>query len=391
MTVSPDLPAQEKKRLKKRWFAYFGANTLALSILLHVVFGVAATYLIVEHFVPKHINFHATEPPSVHTDVEHKVQMAKRNNVESAPPDIKRIVSTEISPITLPDPPEVPVTDEANPSPMSGVDGVMGSSLAGSGDHGANGSPGGNPLFGAPDGSGLQGDFYDLKQTPDKQPTNLDESAYYALLKKYLAQGWDDSVLNQYYKSKVPLYADSIAISTRPSEEAPKAFNLQNEVQPGLWVVHYHGTVSAPAPGEYRFAGFGDNVLVVRVRGQLVFDGGWNPLSENNDLHEALPFAFPSYVPFANTGIGDAHLKVGPTFRLAADPVDMDVLIGDDGGVCSFFLLIQKMDGNYEKTDDGTLKLPFFQLSSKDAPDFSNNAEHPPFSTTPEPWQLVEP
>ena len=79
MSASAGASKGEKKRVKKRWFAYFGANTLALSILLHILFAVGATYLIVEHFVPKHINFHATEPPAAHTEVEHQVQMAKKS------------------------------------------------------------------------------------------------------------------------------------------------------------------------------------------------------------------------------------------------------------------------------------------------------------------------
>src|SRR5471030_957345 len=103
----------DDRPIKRRWFAYFGANSLAVSILLHVLFGIGATYLIVEHFQKKHINFHATEPPSQHTEVEHKVELAKRNNVESAPPDLKRVTTTDFSPITLPDVPNTPPTDDA--------------------------------------------------------------------------------------------------------------------------------------------------------------------------------------------------------------------------------------------------------------------------------------
>src|SRR5450755_2607755 len=120
-TKASAVPASENEPIKKRWYAYFGANSMAISIFLHLLFGMGATFLVVEHFQKKHINFHATEPPSQHTEVEHKIELAKKNNVESAPPDLKRIVSTEVSPITLPEPPELP-NDEASPSAMAGVD-----------------------------------------------------------------------------------------------------------------------------------------------------------------------------------------------------------------------------------------------------------------------------
>jgi hypothetical protein len=65
----------------------------------------------------------------------------------------------------------------------------------------------------------------------------------------------------------------------------------------------------------------------------------------------------------------------------------MDVLIGDQGGKCAFYLLIEKVGNTYDKLPDGTEKLPFFQIGSQNPPVFSDKEEHPPYSTTPEPWQ----
>lgn len=377
-----------RSRPKKRLLAYFGANSMAISIFLHILFAMGATFLIVERFQKKHIDFHATQSPS-HTEVEHKVQLAKKNNVESAPPDLKRIVTTDVSAITLPEPPTVPTTDDAIPTVMSGVNGVMGSGM-GAGT-GAGSGGGDTTLFGAPDGAGLQGTFYDFKQTSDKppQPTGItDDPKYLDLLGHYLRQGWNDELLDPYYKSKALLYSPVFAISTRPSEDAPKAFGLEKEVQPGYWVIHYHGKVVAPHEGEYRLAGFGDNILVVKINGGLVLDAGWDPLTKQENLHEALPFTFPSYVPGSGHDNHDAHLKIGPAFHLEAlDSVDMDVLIGDCTGVCNFCLLIQKVGNHYESAPDGTPILPYFQLGVKGAPTFEADEEHPPYSTTPEPWQ----
>jgi len=390
VSASATAPVQDSKRFKKRWFAYFGANSLAVSILLHVLFGVGATFLIVEHFQKKHVNFHATEPPSQHTEVEHKVELAKRNNVESAPPDLKRIVTKDVSSITLPEPPEVPTTDEANPTSMAGVDGVMGMGLGNGMGKGGSGGGGGIPLFGAPDGTGLEGDFYDLKQTPARKPTDMTYGQFYIELHNYVDRGWNEALLSRYYKSKDPLYASTLAISTRDSGEAPKAFGLEKEVQPALWIVHYHGRVIAPQSGDYRFVGFGDNVLVVKINNTTVLDAGWDFLTNNPSLHQLLPFACPKYIPIARRDrpSWDPHLRIGPVFHANAHvPMDMDILIGDDGGICNFFLLIEKEGEIYGNGEGGFVAYPFFQIGDKGGAEFSVGEEHPPYSSNSYPWQ----
>ncbi len=66
----------------------------------------------------------------------------------------------------------------------------------------------------------------------------------------------------------------------------------------------------------------------------------------------------------------------------------MEVLIGDDGGECGFFLYIMKVGNTYEKSADGTPILPFFELGSNDPPEFADGSgKHPPFSPKSEPWQ----
>ena len=256
---------------------------------------------------------------------------------------------------------------------------------------GGGGTDGTGNGFGSFTGSSAQltGYLIDLKQTGNRQPTGMNEKKYYALLSKYINQGWDDSMLESYYKSKAPIYTNDYAITTRSSGEGPKAFGLEKEVHPGLWVIHYHARVQAPQAGEYRLVGFADNVLMVKIRGETVLDGGWNPLTGKAILHQIFPYALPSYISVASKSRGshDAHLKIGSMFHLDnADPVDMDVLIGDDGGACSFFLLIEREGNTYQKAPDGTSKYPFFQLGTGPAPILSDKEEHPPYSTMPEPW-----
>jgi hypothetical protein len=419
MSVRGASPVSSQDRTKKRrWFAAFGANSLLVSIILHVLFGVGATCLIVEHFQKKHVNFQATKAPAQHTEVEHKIELAKRNNVESAPPDLKRITTTDISAITLPDVPEVSTPDDTTPTGMAGV----GEGLeegTGTGDGGGNGvSIGGPPPppFGMTDGPGLKGYLYDLKLTPDGTPPakpkkqkkmvvtgngQMNVTTYYQVLDQYYEGGLNDSLLSAYYKGKTPLYTTRFAIPNRPSGEAPAAFHLEDIVKPGLWVIHYHGRVQAPSAGDYRFVGWGDNVLVVKIDGVVVLDGGWSPLTKEDAKHQELPYVFSRY-KMRESADGEAsghdnHLKIGAMFHLdgndkgdASAPVDMDVLVGDDGGVCGFLLLVEKEGTKYEKASDGTPEYPFFQLDRKSPPTFSDTEGIPPYSTKPEPWKMAD-
>jgi hypothetical protein len=381
-----------RKGPRKRFFAYFGVNSLAISILIHVLFGVGATYFIVEHFQKKHINFHATEPPAPPNEVEHKVELAKKNNVESAPPDLKRIVTTDISPISLPTVPEVPQTQEITPTDISGVDGEIGSAMDGGGEGagGGGGSGAGVPAFGAEDGSGLKGDFYDIKQTSDRVwIKRMYAPKFEAVVDDYLKAHWDESILHQYFRGHQPLYTTRFAISTRDSEEAPKAFNLEREVQPACWVVHYQGRVVAPATGDYRFIGFGDDILIVKIAGDAVIDAGWYQHLADPALHEILPDQWSRQYMASADAPAAGHLKMGKIFHMDANqPVDMDVLIGDQGGKCAFYLMVMKVGNNYERTPAGTPKAPFFQLDTKGPPVFGTGEERPPYGLTPEPWQL---
>lgn len=262
---------------------------------------------------------------------------------------------------------------------------------SGGGGLGSGSGAGTASVFGSETASGnqLSGYFYDLKQTSDKKSTGVDLGKFYGVLTDYINRGWHDEMLDKYYRSKAPLYTDYFAISTRNSADAPKAFHLENEVQPSLWAIHYHGKVTPPHGGDYRFMGFADNVLVVKIDGTTVLDGGWSPLLERTTLRSTLPFKFPSYYGTTKDR-SNPFLKIGPVFHLDEGvAVDMDVLIGDDGGSCNFFLLIKQEDKTYDTAPDGTAIVPFFQLGSKAAPTFKDNEEHPPFSSTADPWQAA--
>ena len=107
----------------------------------------------------------------------------------------------------------------------------------------------------------LIGIMYDLKQTATHQPTPINPGTYFTVLDEFVKKGWDETVLERYYRVSRPLYTTQIFVPNMDANDAPKAFGAEKTVKPSLWVIHYKGQVSAPAPGTYRFWGSSDDAL----------------------------------------------------------------------------------------------------------------------------------
>ncbi|MDR0532373.1 MAG: hypothetical protein LBH01_00285 [Verrucomicrobiales bacterium] len=236
--------------------------------------------------------------------------------------------------------------------------------------------------FGSSDivqGGSLEGYFYDFKTGKDGKSTGMSIAQWQGIMKKFInSSNWNPADFNDYYKSPSPLYIQKFFITTRGSIEAPKAFKVPN--QPALWSVLYKGSIIPPEDGTYSFAGFGDDLLAVRINGRLVLDGGWLQISDISLK------TYPNLWSKVYKERGE--LRLGKTFAAkAGEPLKIEILIGDQGGWCAYFLMIKKEGKSYEKLKDGTLKLPLFQL---DTTPVKAEGEYPPFSTDMVPWKALK-
>ena len=384
------VPASKPIR-KRYWFAAFSGNALLITLLLHVVFGVAAAYFIIEHFQKKPKHFIAAGPMQQQNEVEHKVQLQKKNTVESAPQDLKRIVSTDVSTITLPDQPDIPPPDDATPTTM---DGVGGNGLEGMGPGSGPGGPGGpggdgNP-FGddtAPPQPAFAGTFYDFKQDTDHHPTNMDVKTEQALLKTFLTNDWDEPRLKRdYLSSSKQLYSNEILIPFQSSSNGPAAFGLQSVCQMGYWCIVYHATVTPTRSGDFRLAGYGDDFLIVRINGVNLLDSGYYPPVTDLDRTKSIPHG-PWVNDNSNRNSPTYGAAVeGPQFRITAgDEMTIDVLISDANpaggtGRCGYFLMLLEADKDYTAQDaQGNYILPLLQINSD--PNVKRTGEFPPFTS----------
>src|SRR5581483_10573497 len=248
---SNQLDSESSSEPSKRnfWIRLAGSKVLVFSVLLHLLFGVVATVWIVQSIQAKRkITFESapgTPNPSTRA-LEHKVNMARKQQTMSAPAQAKRIATTGLAKITLPDMPSLPSATDLTPNKMGG----MGGNGVGFGPGGGMGGGGGGngkglTMFGMREGgAGLAGTFYDLKQTRDRRPTGMDPHKYADELTRFVQNGWSQSVLEKYFKGPQALYAQQIFVPSMPADEGPKAFGLEKDVQPGMWVAYYRGRVS---------------------------------------------------------------------------------------------------------------------------------------------------
>jgi hypothetical protein len=269
-----------QKNLWQRWMDWSG-SFLFLSILIHVLFIAGATLIVVQVVNSRKEKLKFTAPPpSANAAAEHKVKPTKKTNA-AAPEISKRITSTAANAsIALP----AMELNSSSPDVMASVMSGMGASGLGSGSAGAGLAAmpvGGLTAFGfkGAGGGGLKGHFYDLKQTPDRQPTTIQaggggSAAHFSVLAEFFKDGWDDKVLDKYYKAKDSMITFQVYIPNMDAKRAPEAFGVEKEVKPSHWVIVYKGNVTAPRDGTFRFVGFADDVVAVRFDGQNVFVSG---------------------------------------------------------------------------------------------------------------------
>jgi hypothetical protein len=211
----------------------------------------------------------------------------------------------------------------------------------------------------------LMGLFYDFKQTQQRAPTGVDVATYTAVLDEFVSRGFDEDVLNRYYRTSKPLYTTQVCIPVLLASQAPKAFGVDKIVKPSRWVIHYKAQVSPPEDGVYRFAGYADDALFVAVNGKLVLDG-----SRKNVTAALKKTVWHASDPYPHDyQAGNGHLNAGDWVPLkAGQPVDLDVIIGEQpGGEFCAFLLYEKQGATYPSSR-GHPVLPLFQVAPYGSP-----------------------
>jgi hypothetical protein len=228
----------------------------------------------------------------------------------------------------------------------------------------------------------MMGIFYDLKQTQDHKPSNVDAQSYWKVVDAFLSAKWDETVLNRYYRTSRPLYTTQIFIPNMNANFAPKAFGADKSVKPSRWIIHYKAQVSPPEKGTYRFDAGADDIVAVAVNGKTELV---SPLRQ--DAIRVLPLT-----AWASSEPREGLLCKGDWVELKKDEIiDLDVIIGErPGGNFNAYLMIEKQGVTYEKDKRNRAILPIFQVAAYDTPLPAHPDEAPPFSKGATPWKSYQ-
>jgi hypothetical protein len=369
ITFSSMLPASDQtpavSPLRRFWRRITTGRFLFFSILAHVLFALIAVYLVVQTIAPKRKLTFKGGPPSPnpsHRAMEHQVSMAKKQKTMSAPAPAKRITTTSMSKVALPEMPAMPTTSNSPLTKMAGMSpGGMGMSMGGgTGSSGSGGGGGGIPFFGLRDsGDGLEGHFYDLKKDAANRPTGMDLGKYGAFLKRFTGGSWSISG-TKHHPSSTTLYSKFFFFPAIKDTEAGKAYQAP-DAGPGIWIAHYKGSFAAPEDGTYRLVGFGDNVLIVKLGGALVLDASDHGYTGRH-REPAGEVKFPPAKP------GGTPIFFGNwiTFR-KGEVKPIEILVGDEGGIYCAGLFLQKQGEPYKQAGNGLPQLPLLFIGTPGA------------------------
>lgn len=255
------------------------------------------------------------------------------------------------------------------------------------GGGGGGGIPGGTAAsraFGSKDSTvGLAGNFYDIKQTKNRKPTNLNNEDYASIMRKFVRDGWKESTLSNFFKSSAPIYTTQLFMPNLNADAGPKAFDMDKVVEPSRWLIHYDGKVIPPKDGTFYFVGAGDDYLVVRFNGKIVLDHGYSKTTD---------WQAQKYYDYGFTGVPRGFARGDEIHVRGGQAYDMEILIGEQPGVFVFFcLMIEEKGVEYAKDKKGNPILPIFRLADTVQPPSKPGEELPPFTPDGPVWKSVPP
>jgi len=213
-------------------------------------------------------------------------------------------------------------------------------------------------------GNDFVGTYYDSKLDRNGRALSVDVEGteWRRMLNKFFRRDWDTSIFARYYRSPRKLYATSFVVPVIPSSMAPDAFGA-NESVGALWMAHYKGQLVHKEAITFRFWGMADEFMAVRVDGEVVLAldwWGWDVIAG-----QIIGNIWDSYSPDSHKYfLGNARSVVGDWITLEPGvPLDMEILMGDNGGMASFFLAVEVEGVEYERNRQGGPSLPAFKTA----------------------------
>lgn len=194
----------------------------------------------------------------------------------------------------------------------------------------------------------LEGSLFDLKHDPSGKPLieyNWNDSGVEnhvgghagRIIREFANGSWSLTGLKLNYKqAEEKLYGAYFIIPSGDAGDAPRAFDAEDEIKAKAILAIYSGTFVPSKSGRFRFAGRGDDSLIVRVRSRVVLDAsygnGYSSWNQNEAEQGKSMF-----------GIGEPLIYGDWISLTAGTPTKIEVLIAEaPGGLFGAYLLLQE-------------------------------------------------
>ena len=328
---------------------------ILISIIVHfvalIIFGLWTVYRYVQEGDPgMEVAMEEGEETAVEQQMEEVEVTEVQPNVEV---DLDRLTVDPIHDVQLP---EIAADTQAVPTPpvpsvpTAVADQVAFRQIMPRGDWGNT--------FGQREESDflLRGYYYDFKRTSDGNMTALRGRRHFPVIREYIESGFDQSVLDEYFRVPDPLFTSFIFHPRRNSTLALEAYEAEEHgVAPGTWAVHYTGRFSPPETGRYRFITKAEAGMVVIVDREVVSQNGFGSDHQITSWRPSERYNFG--LPGNSASVGDwLDLRAGRDY-------DIEIFLGD-GQVGNYqaMLLVEQDGVEYERDSRGNPILPIFAM-----------------------------
>ncbi|MEN8256161.1 MAG: hypothetical protein ABFR33_11910 [Verrucomicrobiota bacterium] len=346
----------KKKTGKNQKITKGMSSAVLLSIAIHAALFFLAGMLVVFTVVKK--KEQKFEPPKAVERPKMKLKKPKPKVKKSARPKQAKHILAKVNPVNMS---EIQLPEISG----GGLGGGLGQGIGGGFDTLPDLSE--PTLFGATQsiGNDFVGTFYDFKRDRRGRNTPMSTQGYTASVAKFVRSGWKSSYLSsRYYHAPRKLYATTFMVPPVFSVVAPEVFGEPDTI-PYAWAVHYKGQLVHKDDITFRFWGMGDDVLVVRVDGEVVLNACWPTASGYHGVPAIASFWQSSSADSHKYYMGNNVAVVGDWITLEAGvPLDMEVLVGEVGGGYFTAMLAVEVEGvEYGKGPQGNPILPIFKTS----------------------------
>ncbi len=122
----------------------------------------------------------------------------------------------------------------------------------------------------------LIGRIIDFKRQGDgSMREDYTDDGYWADVRSIVEADFSEEVMNQFYRPKKEMAFTHLLMRRQPAENAPKAFGVEKEMTSRGWAIYYRGEIEPKESARYRFVGYFDDQLVVRINRKVVLEANW--------------------------------------------------------------------------------------------------------------------